>query len=89
MEALLPDLWAGLKTGGLPVLLLAYLWLSERQERRQLQQERDQLLERVIKGLSDGTASVQAAIDSIASTKAAIYALKELFLSSFGRRPDA
>lgn len=84
METLLTDVISGLKTAGPFVMLLTYLWLSERAERRDLQKERAALLERVLKGLSDSASAVTSSNTLAESSKASIYSLRDLLLQRKG-----
>lgn len=50
------------ESGGplLPALLLAYMWHTERKERKELQGARDQLLERVLTAMNQSTTVLEA-----------------------------
>jgi hypothetical protein len=74
------------KTGAMGVLAL-WLWaerrgrLDEREERRKLQDERDQLLERVLNGLTNGTTALKSVVDAQNASQSVLSTLKDLFLS--------
>lgn len=44
----------------LPALLLAYAWHTERKERKELQEARDLLLERVLTTMNQATTTLEA-----------------------------
>jgi hypothetical protein len=50
---------------------------DERDERIALQKQNTELLERVIRGLSDSTAAITAHTETIRATKGAFYSLKD------------
>jgi hypothetical protein len=72
---------------GVAAILAIWLWferqgrIEERSERQKLQGERDQLLERVLKGLNDGTAALGSVIDAETSSHRVLSSLKDLLLS--------
>lgn len=84
VEALFTELLPGLKTAGPFVMLLTYLWLSERAERRKVQEERDGYLERVLKGMSDSTDAVRASTAVSSSTERTLGSLKEYIIRGKG-----
>jgi hypothetical protein len=54
----IPDMWSKISAAGpFATALMIYLWTRSEAERRKLQDERDGLLERVLKVVSDNTES--------------------------------
>lgn len=71
--------------GAIPVLAAAW-WLErqakldEREERRKLQHERDLLLERVLKAITDAVRSGEATVDAQSNTNLVLSSLKDLLM---------
>lgn len=54
------DIWtAARQAGPFAALLTTYMWLRSEAERRKLQDERDELLERVLTGMNSSTTALQ------------------------------
>jgi hypothetical protein len=72
---------------GVATVLAIWLWFErqgrkeERAERQSLQGERDQLLERVLKGLNDSTSALSSVVDAENSSHRVLSSLKDLLLS--------
>jgi hypothetical protein len=72
---------------GVAAVLAIWLWFErqgrfeERTERQKLQGERDQLLERVLKGLNDSTAALKSVVEAETSSHHVLSSLKDLLLS--------
>lgn len=72
-----PDVWNTLITSGPLATLLGFILWRVDSERRQLQKERDALLERVLTGLNNGTATGQAIAQTNSSLLVAFNSLAE------------
>ncbi len=80
--------WIALLTqGGAIVVMAAWIfyqrqaWLEEREDRRKLQSERDALLERTLKALSDSNIALRALVDSQGMMNTVVTSLKDLMIS--------
>lgn len=71
------DVWNTLITSGPLATLLGFILWRVDSERRQLQKERDALLERVLTGLSNGTTSIQSIAQTNSSLLSAFNSLAE------------
>lgn len=63
------------------ILLLLYAWITERTDRKLIQEKYEKLAERVVKGLADATTATTAAISGQQSMQMVLMTLKDLLLS--------
>lgn len=77
---------------GVATVLAIWLWferqgrLDEREERRKLQDERNQLLERTLNALNNGTSALKAVVEAENSSRSVLSTLKDLLIA--GRLPQ-
>jgi hypothetical protein len=71
------DVWNALVTSGPLAMLLGFILWRVDSERRQLQKERDALLERILTGLNNGTDSIRSIANTNTSLLSAFNSLAE------------
>ena len=79
------DVWNTLITSGPLASLLGFMLWRVDSERRQLQKERDALLERVLTGLNSGTVSIQSIAETNRSLLTAFTSISDFIRGNTGK----
>ena len=78
MEEMFKQIAAGLVASGPVTGLLSYLWWSERDERRRLQKERDELRDKTLEAIGEATDAVRSVTTATQATRDTIEAMKDI-----------
>lgn len=88
LEKALEGIYGAMLTSPL-VATFVYLWWSERDERRKVQGEKDELAKRLESGLSDATTAVRTIAAGQQATQTLLATMKDLFILRQNMMPAA